>query len=231
MSYTFSDQQNKLSSLLGDPNSSTDDQWPLATRKKEINRGELRFAVDTKMLRNYASGTLSSLTIDFPSDMIEVFVLYILSSSTVKYKITNDREISVKDLERYAGYGGDIPWYYTWEFSGTRKIKFLGSSGNNGRTYELFYIKKPTTELSSDSDESLFPEELREAPVHYAASQLLEQIGKTDLAQYHMNKYLEYVQMGRKLVIDRDLDYDLPRPDFNMGDTQVQDTQGGGFPV
>lgn len=229
MSYTFSDQQTKLSQLLGDSNTGTDDAWPLAVRKKEINRGELRFALDTKMLKENTSSTVSSLEIAFPSDLIEISVLYVQNSGTEKYKITNDREISVKDLERYAAYGGDVPYYYIWEFSGTRKMKLLGSSGINGKTYDLYYIKKPTTELSDDTDTSLFPEEYREASVYYAAGQLLKQIGKVDQSNEYMSEYISIAQRASSTILRRDVNYDQPRPDFNIAEPFVQDIQGGGY--
>lgn len=230
MSYTFQDQQTKLSQLLGDSNTSTEDAWPLAVRKKAINRGELQFANDSELLRGYDSSTVSSLQIDVPSDWLKTFVLFIINGNKYQ-KITSDREISVKDLERYGDYGGDIPFYYVWQFSNTRRIKLLGSSGINGRTYQLFYIVKPTTELDDDSDESLFPEEFREASVYHAASELIRQIGKIDMAAEFKTQYLEYVGRAQKRAVEMYMDYDLPRPDFNIADTTIQDIQGGGLPV
>jgi hypothetical protein len=158
-------------------------------------------------------------------------VLYVLDGSEYK-KITNDREISVKDLERWANWGGFPPVYYVWEFSGTRKIKFLGNGDTiNGKTYELYYIKKPTTELSSDSDTSLAPEEYREAAPYYAASQLKKQIGQTEMAAAYMQEFLRIVREAQEHVERRDLNYDLPRPDLNIGDVSTIDVQGGGNPV
>ncbi len=75
MSYAFSDQQSKLSSLLGDSNTSTDDMFPLAQRKKEINRGELQFALDARDLKEYATGTVSGMQIAVPADWFENFCL------------------------------------------------------------------------------------------------------------------------------------------------------------
>ena len=44
MAYTFLDAQNKLSSLLGDSNTGTNNMYPLADRKAELNNAELDFA-------------------------------------------------------------------------------------------------------------------------------------------------------------------------------------------
>lgn len=230
MSYTFLDQQNKLSQLLGDSNTSTEDMFPLAARKKELNRGEMRFALDTKYLREYATGTIASMKLDFPSDLLEIFCLYVNGSTGLKTKVTKKREVSVKDLEKYSTYAGDLPLYYTWEKSGTRGMTFLGSTGNNGKTYELFYIKKPTTEMDLDAAESLFPEEFREASVYYAASELMRQIGKTELATTYKAEYLELVGRAQKYVMDRDQDYDYPTPDFGGDESGEIDVQGGGMP-
>lgn len=230
MSFTFLNAQEKLSRLLGDPNSGTDDQWPVADRKKELNRGELQFAKDTGLLREYATSTISSMAASVPSDWLETTAFYIINSS--KYiRIDNDREISVKDLERHGDYGGDLPFFYLWELSGTRKMNFLGSTGNNGRTYKWFYKKKPTTELSADADVSLFPEEFREGPVYYAAAELLRQIGKTDQSNDYMAVYAKFVRDGLALAEKLYPEYEQPRPDFNIADTTIQDRQGGGVPV
>ena len=77
MSYTFLDQQNKLSRLLGDANTSSDDAFPLDDRKKEINRGEVQFAKDTKMLMKKITGTVSNQEISLPSDWFETYVLVV----------------------------------------------------------------------------------------------------------------------------------------------------------
>jgi len=226
MSYTFENQQDKLSQLLGDSNTSTDDMFPLADRKKAINRGEINFARDSKLLKEYATGTVASMEIDVPSDWIETFQLIIDDKV-----ITNKREIALSDWERYKDYAGDIPFYYFWEFSGTRKIKLVGGSGAiNGDTYKLYYFKKPTTELDADADVSLFPEEYREASVFYAAAQLLEQIGKTQLADRYRMMYGVYVQNamadGEKHYINKE----YPVPDFGEDDHASEvDIQGKGY--
>jgi hypothetical protein len=228
MSYTFLNMQDKLSSLLGDDNSDTTDQFPLADRKKELNRGEMRFCLESKMVREYATSTVASMEISLPSDCLEVFAFYIVSGNQ-KWKISNDREISVRDLERYAAYNGDIPFYYIFQDDGTRKIKLVGSTANNGRTYQIFYTKKQATELSGDSDVSIIPEEFREGPCYYAAAQLLRQIGKTELAAEFMNEYYVLVRLAQEQAEQLFQNYEFPRPDFNIADITVQDVQGGGW--
>lgn len=223
MSYTFSDQLNKLSSLLGDPNSSSDDMFPLAQRKKEINRGELKLALDTMMLKEYATGTVASGEIDIPSDWIGTFKLIVGN-----YTITNDREISLADYERYYNYAGTPPYHYYWEFSGTRKIKFFGTV--NGSTYLWWYFKKPTTELSDLTDTSLFPEEYREASVFYAAATLQNQIGKTEIGARYMNEYFSLANKGRIEAEKHFVDKKIPRPDFGEDDQlTIVDIQGRGY--
>src|SRR3989304_4517097 len=169
MAYTFLNQQSFLSSLLGDSNTDASSQWPLAQRKVELNHAEKQFARDTKILMENVTGTVSSMAIDVPSGWLETFALYITVGS-VKYRIDNDREISPKDLERWNDYSGDIPYYYFWNFSGTRKMKFVGTASNiNGAAYDLYYFETPTTDLDATSDVSILPEEYRQAPVYKAA--------------------------------------------------------------
>lgn len=225
MSYTFLEQQNKLSSLLGDSNTSSDDMFPLATRKLEINRGEIHFARDSKLLKEYATGVVASMEFSMPTDWVETYKLIV--DNVV---ITNSREISLNDWEKYYNYGGTDPYYYYWQFSGTRKLKLLGNTSINGNTYYLYYFKKPTTALNLDADESLFPDEYREASVFYAASQLLEQIGKTDLADRYLQKYLALVQQamieGERHFVNRE----NPVPDLGdeLNETDV-DREGKGY--
>lgn len=224
MAYTFGDQQTKLSSLLGDSNVSTDDQFPTALRKKEINRGEWQFAADTKDLPEYATGTISSSQIAIPADWFETYVLIV--NNVV---ISNDREISLKQYERYATYAGADPYYYYWEFSGVKYIKFLGS-GINGQTYQLYYFKVPTTELSADSDVSLHQNEYREASVFYAASQLMQQIGKFTQAAQYREQYNYYVQRAIVNFGKKYIDQELARPDFGPFDGSTStDRQGQGY--
>ncbi len=224
MSYTFLNQQDKLSSLLGDSNTGTDSMFPSAQRVKEINRGEWRFSVDALNLKEYATGTISSSQLALPSDWIQTHCLIV--NNVV---ITNDREVSLKDYERYYNWGGSDPYYYIWEFSGTKYIKFFGS-GIDGQTYLLYYFKKPTTELSATTDVSLHPEEYREASVYYAASELMKQISKHAQANEFINQYAYFVQMAREKEAKSYIDKEYPRPDF--GDVHPQnttDTQGTGW--
>lgn len=226
MSYTFLNMQDKLSSLLGDSNSDTDSQFPLADRKKEINNGEIQFAVDAKNLREYETGTVSGNEISVPTGFLEIYIL-ILTIGGVKYVITKEREISIRDIERYNTSTGTPPYYYFWEFSGTRKIKFLGSG--TGSTYELYYYKKPTTDLSADSDTSVHPEEFRQASVYWAASQLLLQIGQYQRASALMQFYERFVDRAKIQIAQQTVNHERPNPDFNLADYPITDRQGGGW--
>lgn len=222
MSYTFSDQQAKLSQLLGDSNSSTDDPWTLAMRKKELNRGELQFAKDAHDILEYATGTVAAGQIAVPSDWLETFALIIDNKI-----ITNDRELSVKDWERFYNWNGTPPYYYFWEESGVRYIKLLGST--TGLTYKLYYFKRPVTELSDDADVSLHAEEWREAAPFYAASQLLQQAGKNQQADRYFQMYLKLVRDAQMQMEKRYLDKQYANVDINMATGAETDIQGGGF--
>lgn len=224
MSYLFSDLQNKLSSLLGDSNTGTDDQWPLATRKKELNRGELQFCKDSHLLMEYATGTIASAQLAMPSDWLETFIL-IINNQVVDYT----REISIKDYQRYYQWTGTPPYYYYWRFSGTRYMKFFGSV--NGQTYLFYYFKRPTTDLSADSDVSIVDEEYREGIAYYAAAELLEQIGKTQMADRYRALYLKYVRDAQTLSEKLFTTKDYPNPDVNLVGGPTQDVQGGGYTV
>jgi len=223
MAYTFEDQQNKLSSLLGDPNTTTDDQFPLAIRKKEINRGELQFAIDALDLREYATGTVASAQIAIPSDFIQTAFLVVSN-----YNISNDREISLADYQRYYNWNGTPPYFYFWEVSGTRYIQFIGT-GVNGETYKLWYYKKPTTELSANADVSLHPEEYREGPVYYAAGQLLRQIGKEQEAQIYLAEYNSIVSRAKSITEKSMVNKEYAMPDFGDTDSSSTDIQGQGW--
>ncbi len=222
MSYTFLNQQEKLSVLLGDSNTGTDDAFPLALRKKEINRGELHYARNTKLLREKATGTISGNSISIPSDWLETVTLIVGS-----YVLTKKDEISIQDYERWSSYGGSRPVYFMSEESGTRYFKFLGTG--TGSTYSLYYIKRPTTELSDDSDVSLFPEEFREASVYYAAGELLQQQGKNDISDRYLNKYAGMVRDGRDYAEETYVTQSYANPDVNMIGNSETDMQGGGF--
>lgn len=228
MSYTFLNQQNKLSSLLGDSNTTSDDMFPIAVRQKEINRGEWQLAVDAKDLFGYATGTVSSLTIAVPSDWVDTHVLIV--NNVV---IDNDREIALQDWQRYYNWGGTDPYYYFWDSgSGTLNINLLGSNAN-GQTYKLFYFKKPTTELSADSDTSLHQEEFREASVYYAASELMRQIGKAQQAMEYRQVYESFVARADAWARKKYIKKEYARPDFgpfydfNQTDTQGKSYYGG----
>lgn len=228
MSYTFLDQQNKLNSLVGDPNTTTSDMFPLAQRQKELNRGELQFSIDAKDLREYATGTISNLAITIPSDFIELFVL-IVSTTSSQMTITPDREVSLKDWERYYRYNSDRPWVYQWEISGVRTYKLISTTSLNGLSYFLYYFKKPTTELVNNTDVSLHREEFREAPVFFAAAQLMQQIGKYTQAQQFMAEYQGYVDRAKMIVSREYVDSDHAVPDFGFNSTVLTDTQGHGY--
>lgn len=223
MSLAFSDQQSKLSSLVGDSNTGADDAFPLAQRKLEINRGELQFAKDTHLLKNYATSTVSSSEISVPSDWLETFTLIVNN-----YVVKDDREVSVQDYERFYNYSGQPPYYYYWEFSGTRKIKFFGDV--NGQTYYLYYFSKPTTALSDDTDESLFPDEYREASVYYAAAELLQQQGKHEQSDKYRLVYANFVRSAKKDGESLFITKNYAQPDLNIiGGAQTTDYQGQGI--
>ena len=223
--YTFVRQQSKLSQLLGDPNTSTDDQFPLADRKAALNMAEVQFAKDGRLLKNYVTGTVASGQLDVPSDWVETHVLVI--SDIV---ITNDKEIALQDWQRYYADAEEAAYHYYWEFSGTRRIKFIGSTVN-GKTYQLWYFAKPTTELDLDADVSTLPLEYREAPVYLAAAELMEQIGKTQLSDRYRNKYAQYVLKAQLEGEKHFVNKEMPRPDLGepVVPTQV-DRQGQGYP-
>lgn len=229
MSYTFGDQQNKLSSLLGDPNSTTDDMFPLTQRNKELNRGELQFAVDAMDIRNYATGIISNQQLAIPSDFVKIFVL-IMSTSVSQIVLTNDREISLKDWERYYLYKSDRPWFYRWDYSGTAYYKFLAASNYvNGQTYYLYYFSKPITELVNTTDISLHRDEFQEGPVFYAASQLMQQIGKFTQATQYYQQYQAMVERAKAITGQEYVDAERAVPDFGVKTQVLTDTQGHGY--
>lgn len=220
MSYTLNDQLNFLSTLLGDPNSSGDDQWPTAQRLTEINNGELQFARDAKNLREYATGTVTGSQIAVPSDWLGTYVLIIDDKV-----ISNAREIALQDWERYSNYAGAPPYYYFWEFSGTRYIKLIGSA----TTYKWYYFKRPTTALSLTTDVSIHPEEYRKASVYFAASELLKQIGKHQESAIMNNEYSEYVMRAQGDVGKSFINKEYAQPDFGEGNISTTDIQGQGY--
>jgi len=220
MAYTFNDQLNFLSTLLGDPNVSGDDQWPTAQRLTEINNGELQFARDAKNLREYATGTVTGSQIAVPSDWLGTYVLIIDDKV-----ISNAREIALQDWERYSNYAGAPPYYYFWEFSGTRYIKLIGSA----TTYKWYYFKRPTTALSLTTDVSIHPEEYRKASVYFAASELLKQIGKHQESAIMNNEYSEYVMRAQGDTGRSFINKEYAQPDFGEGNISTTDIQGQGY--
>lgn len=222
MSYTFLDQQNKLSRLLGDANTSSDDAFPLDDRKKEINRGEVQFAKDTKMLMKKITGTVSNQAISLPSDWFETYVLVVNNDN-----FTNDREISLQEYERWVDSGLD-KYYLAGDANGDDAINFINAN-QDGLAYILWYFYFPTTELSDDTDVSEFREIFREASVYYAAAELLDQIGKTQLSLKHRASYEALVQEGIVWANRRYINRQLARPDimddFDHEEPQV-DIQG-----
>lgn len=220
MAYTFNDQLNFLSTLLGDPNVSGDDMWPTAQRITEINNGELQFARDAKNLREYATGTVTGSQIAVPSDWLGTYVLIIDDKV-----ISNAREIALQDWERYSNYAGAPPYYYFWEFSGTRYIKLIGSA----TTYKWYYFKRPTTALSLTTDVSIHPEEYRKASVYFAASELLKQIGKHQESAIMNNEYSEYVMRAQGDTGRSFINKEYAQPDFGEGNISTTDIQGQGY--
>lgn len=222
MSFSFSDQQSLLSILLGDSNTNSDDAWPLAIRKKYINRGEFQFAKDSKLVREKATGTVSSNQISLPTDWIETITLIVGN-----FTITKDREVSIQDYERFYNYAGSPVYYFMSEESGTRYFKFFGTA--TGSTYSLYYVKKPSTELSSDSDTSIFPEEFREASVYWAASELFQQVGNNQISDRFLAKYIKFVRDAQMRSEEMYMTKSYPVPDVNLLGDYSTDRQGQGY--
>ncbi len=213
MSWTFSDSQDFLSQLLGDANTSSDDMWPTNQRNRELNNAELNFSRDAMNLREYATGTITSNQIAMPSDWLKTFLLI------VDDKVLNaNREIALADWERYVNYSGTPPYYYYWEFSGTRYIKMIGS----GTTYKLYYFKRPTTALVNSTDVSIHPEEYRKGIVYFAAAELMKQIGKHQESGLFYQSYQEYVLRARADIGESYIEKNYASPDF--GDVDINST-------
>jgi len=221
----FQEQQAMLSELLGDSNTSSDDMFPLARRKAALNRGDIHFCKDSKCVREYATGSIASYELAVPSGWLETFCLIIDDDV-----IDGWRQIDLHQWERYESNGNTEPYYYMWEYSGTKKMKFLSSSAVNGKTYELYYFRKQTTALSGDSDESIIPDEYREGPVYYAASWLLKQIGKTELSNDSRNEYDRLVAESTVRTEKEYLKENRPSPDLDNVNVSGGYSQGdGGF--
>lgn len=223
MSFTFSDAQNKLSVLLQDSNTGTDDAWPLAIRKKELNRGELQFAKDTKLYRNVATGSLDATNkLAVPNDWLETTCLIVNN-----YVLNRDREIAIQDYDRFKDYNGTYPIYYMTQESGTRYFVFLGSV--TSATYTLHYIARPTTELDLDASTSVFPEEFREASCYYAAAQLLQQVGKSEYADRYLAIYTRFVRDAQLMAETMYMSRQTANPDTNCISAGDVDIQGQGY--
>jgi len=223
MSFAFSDAQSKLSVLLQDSNTGTDDAWPLAIRKKELNRGELQFAKDTKLYRNKATGTLDATNkLAVPSDWLETTCLIVNN-----YVLNRDREIAVQDYDRYRQSGSSYPFYYMTQESGTRYFVFIGSVTDVA--YTLHYIARPTTELDLDASTSVFPEEFREASVYYAAAQLLQQVGKSEYSDRYLAIYTRLVRDGQAQAEQMYMTRQTANPDLNFAASSDSDVQGQGY--
>lgn len=226
MAYDFENMQEQLTELLGDPNTSTDDMFPIAQRKRALNRGCLAFCKDSKSVLEYATGTVANLELAVPSDWVGLFVLIIDD-----YVITNKRELALADWERFRPYGGSEPYFYIWTFSGTKKMKFKAESGVNGKTYNLYYIKKPTTDLSDDADETIIDDEFREAPAYWAAHRLLKQIGKNALATDAKNEYNRIVAEAQVWIEKQYIDKKYPEPDFGPETDAISTIDRQGHPA
>lgn len=222
--WTFVDSINKLSSLLGDSNDGSGDMFPLAIRKKELNRGEWQLAVDAKCLLGYQSGTIdSSKTITLPTDWIETYILIINDQV-----ISNNREIDLADWYTYFNWGGIEPYFYFWpDAAGTMNINILGQVEN--LLYKLYYFKKPTSELSLITDISIHQEEFREIPAYYAASELKRQVGQNAIADEYRAIYEAGVIKARTWSERLYVRKNYATPDIGPVDTSSVDRQGRSY--
>lgn len=221
---TFEEQQNKLSRILGDPDTESDSLWPLADRKFEINQGELMFAEDSKSVLRKVTGTVSSQKITLPAGFKGIHVLVVND-----VPLTNDHEIPLQDWERFSNAGDDK--YYFWtDTDGTRQINFYDSA-TNGLEYTLFYFAIPYTVLSGDSDESIIQGKYRMASVYWAAKELLPMAGKTELAAYYENEYNKLVIRAKEETENLVKSVIKAMPDVDAGSISDQDKQGiGSYP-
>ncbi len=223
MGMTFLDAQNKLSVLLQDSNTGADDAWPLAIRKTELNRAELQFCKDSKLIRNKATGTLDATNkLALPSDFLEVVSLIVGN-----YVLNRDREISIADYDRFYQNSSTYPVYYISQESGTRYINFLGTV--TGTAYIFHYIAKPSTALSGNTDESIIPDEFRDASPYYAAAQLLQQVGKSEYADRYLAIYTRLVRDGQAQAESLYMTKQYANPDVNSIDAGTTDQQGVGY--
>ncbi len=222
MAMTFANQQTLLSVLLGDSNTDTSDAFPLATRKLFLNLGEMQFCKDTKAMWAKATGTISGTQLAFPSDLLEPISLIVNNKD-----LWSSNQTSITEYERYYSSGSSTPSVYVTQESGTRYFNFFGSS--SGQTYVLHYVRKPTTDLSSDSDESIIENQFRSAPAYWAASELLQQAGKNAISDKYAAKYNTYVRDAEKFAELIRLNLSFAQPDVNMVDSGERDVAGGGY--
>lgn len=222
MGMTFGNQQTLLSVLLGDSNTDTSDAYPLATRKLFLNLGEMQFCKDSKCVWEKTTGTISGTQLAFPAGLLEPVALI------VNYRdLWNTNQTSVTENERYYSSASSTPAVYITQESGTRYFNFYGSS--NGQGYTLHYIRKPTTDLSDDADLSIIEDQFRQAPVYWAASELLQQAGKNAISDKYAAKYNKYVRDGELFAEKLFLDLKFAQPDVNMIDSGERDVAGGGY--
>lgn len=219
MGMTFLNQLDKLARILGDANTSSDDQWPIADRKFEINRGEQMLAKRSRSLLRYTTGTVSSQAISLPTGFLGIHVLVVNDEI-----MSGLREMALQDHERMINSGEDRFFFWA-NSSGTRQINFIDSA-SDGLTYKLWYFIKPTTSLVSDSDESLFEDEYREGSVYYAASELLPQTGKLELAEYWKGRFNEVAEELRIRTEQLYLNSIRSYPDLGVSDGNDKDKQG-----
>ena len=221
-SYTFLTSQNKLSSLLGDSSTGSDNQYPIADRKEALNNAELAFAEDSECLLEYATGTVANMKLASPDDCLKIVAFYVDDEL-----ITADREVSIKDLGRLKDYSGDVPYYYVWQDGGTWYIYLLGNSTNvNGDTYKIYYVKKPTTLLDADGDVSILPIEYREAVAYKAAAELFLQVGQYSRAKQLLSVYSQFVEKAKKRARERYIDAELTVIDNNYFPASETDRAG-----
>ena len=219
----FRQQQDKLSRICGDSNTSSDDAWPLADRQFEINRGELLFAKKSKSILRRIDGTVASNKIPLPSDFGGV---HIVQANDIV--MTSENEMALSDYDRSVNSGDDK--YYFWvDSSGstTRALNFI-SSNTDGQAYIMWYWAKPSVDLVADSDESPLEDEYREGSVYYAAGELLPQVGKLELAAYYKTLYISLVGEAERETGDKVLSVIKAFPDISQDIVYDKDIQGIG---
>lgn len=222
MGMTFLEQQSYLSFLLGDSNTGSDDAYPLATRKLLINRGEMQFCKDSKAIWEKVAGTISGSSLAFPAGLLEPVALIVNNKD-----IWANNQTDISQYERYYASSNAYPSVYVTQESGTRYFNFFGAS--NGQAYTLYYIKKPTATLSSDSDESIIDDQFREASCYWAASELLQQVGKNTISDKYAAKYNNFVRDAQKFAELLRVSLNFAQPDMGMIDSGERDVAGGGF--